>query len=668
MTDLLKAALLACLLSVPVFGWSQTYPLKGQLAATSFPVCGQDTFKQSALPNGFNSSISIPGCDPYIELNPFYYRFTCYTAGTLGFVIIPNLLSDNYDWIFFDITGVLPSTIFIDPTLIVTGNRSANPGKTGSSNDGTNNNNCAPGTVDNISTFTKMPKLLKGHEYLLLVTHPSGTQSGYSLVFTGGTAVINDPVLPDFLSVLVSCDKKTLTVGITKFILCSSVASDGSDFSITNYTGTITQAVGLNCSPQFDMDYLELSLSDPLPPGNYTLVLKNGTDNNTLMDYCGLQAQAGDKIDFTVSGIQPTLDSLIPLACAPTTLHLVFSSPVQCSSIAADGSDFIISGNSIVSIKKAEGNCSGNLTNQIDVTLASPITVEGNYQIAIAVGSDGNTITNECDNSIAVGSSLPFSIKTPVSAAFDFSIGYGCKQDTIQLNYLPSNGVNQSAWNIDSAFATALLSPAIIETVFGLKNVQHIVSNGSCSDTITKTVNLDNILSAAFKAPNEVCPKNEIAFSDVSIGNIVSYRWDFGDGTSSTDQEPPKHLFPDTREVKSYLVSLIIQDNMGCMDTASEKITKLQTCNISVPNAFTPNGDGKNDWLYPLNAFDVSNFDFQVFNRYGQLVFETRDPQKKWDGRINGLLQETGTYIWLLTFTDGSGKKLSQRGATVLIR
>jgi gliding motility-associated-like protein len=664
----LKAVLLAYLLSVPVFGWSQTYPLKGQLAATAFPVCGEDTIKQGALPNGFNSNIVIPGCDPYTELNPFYYRFTCYTSGTLGFVIIPNLPADNYDWILFDITGVLPSTIFIDPTLIVIGNRSANPGKTGSSVDGTNNNNCPAGTTDNISTFTRMPKLVKGRQYLLLVTHPSATQSGYSLAFSGGTAVINDPDLPGLLSVVVSCDKKTLTVGMTKFILCNSLASDGSDFSITNYSGTITQAVGLNCSPQFDMDYLELSLSDPLPPGNYSLVIKNGTDQNTLLEYCGMQAQAGDKIDFTISGIQPTLDSLIPLACAPTKMHLVFSSPIQCSSIAPDGSDFIISGNSVVGIIKAEGNCAGNLTNQIDITLASPITTEGNYQIAIAVGSDGNTITNECDNAITVGSALPFNIKTPVSAAFDYTIAYGCKQDTIQLNYLPANGVNQSAWNIDSSFISSLLSPAIMETVFGLKNVQHIVSNGFCSDTLTKTVNLDNILKAAFQAPNEVCPKNEIAFSNTSLGNIVSYRWDFGDGTVSTNQDPPKHLFPDTREVKSYLVSLIIQDNMGCLDTTSEQIAKLQTCNISVPNAFTPNGDGKNDWLFPLNAFDVSNYEFQVFNRYGQLVFETRDPQKKWDGRMNGQQQETGAYIWIFNYTDGSGKKLSQRGSTVLIR
>ncbi len=666
----MKAVLIVYLLTLPAWGWSQTDRLKGQLAATAFPICAQDTFKQGVLPNAYIADIIIPGCDPFNDFNPFYYRFYCFTSGSLGFIIIPNLPADNYDWVLFDVTGVNPSLIFSDTSLLVTGNRSSVPGNTGTRLNGTNNSNCLIGTTDNTSTFTKMPQLIKGHEYLLLVTHPSsGTQGGYSLAFGGGSAVLNDPALPDLLSVEVSCDRKTLTVGLTKFVLCNSLAPDGSDFSITNYTGTIANAVGLNCTPQFDYDYMELSLSDPLPPGQYSLVLKNGTDQNTLLDYCGRQMLVGDHIDFIVTGTQPTLDSLIPPACEPNTLHLFFSNPIKCSSIAADGSDFIVTGSSAVSITQASGGlCPGNLTNQIDITLASPIMTAGSYQISVDSGSDGNTLTNACDISMAAGLSLPFEIKTPVSAAFDYTIAYGCSQDTIQLNYLPSGGMNQSVWDVDTAFVSSSLSPSLIETVFGLKNVQHIVSNGFCSDTLSKTVNLDNILTAAFKAPNEVCPKNAIAFTNNSIGNIVSYHWDFGDGTSSTDQTPPKHLYPDSKEAASYSVQLIIEDQMGCQDTTSEQITKLQTCNVSVPNAFTPNGDGKNDFLYPLNAYNTTNLEFQVFNRYGQRVFETRDWTKKWDGRINGQPAETGGYVWMLTYTDGSGKKLSQQGTTILIR
>ncbi len=664
----MKAALFAFLLLASGKIWSQTFPAKGQYPATAFPVCGADTIKQGSVPLGFTTSIPVPGCDGYPDTNPFYYAFTCYAAGTLGFVITPNDPTDDYDWMLFDYTGQLPSVIYSDSTLIVNGNRSGAPGPTGANANGLSYAECSTPASESVVTFTAMPELIKGHTYLLLVSHTAAKQSGYSLVFTGGTAVINNPSIPHLLSVVVDCTKKMLTVGITKFVQCNSLAADGSDFLIQTSTGSIVQAIGLNCSPQFDFDYLQLYLSDPLPPGNYSLVIQNGTDGNTLMDDCGIQATAGEKIDFSVSSVQPTLDSIVPPLCAPNMLQLIFANPVECSSIAADGSDFAISGNSVVSIAGAAGNCNGSLTNEVDITLSSPIVVDGSYQIRLVTGSDGNTLTNECDIAAAAGSMLPFNIKGAVSADFNYNIGYGCTFDTIFLNYQPANGVNQWVWNIDTTLTTTFQNPAIAESVFGLKNVQHIVSNGICTDTVNKTVNLDNILKAGISSPDQVCPKSLIEFRDTSIGNIVSYFWDFGDGTNSSLQDPPDHLFPDTRAGKNYKVNLVVQNNMGCLDTVSREITKLQSCAIAVPNAFTPNGDGKNDYLYPLNAFSASNLEFRVYNRYGQLVFETRDWTKKWDGSINGRPQETGTYVWMLQYTDGSGMKISQRGSSVLIR
>jgi gliding motility-associated-like protein len=665
---ILKAALFTFLVLISGYGWSQTFPAKGQYPSTSFPICGYDTIRQLPVPLGFTTTIPVPGCGGYPDTNPYYYSFTCYISGTLGFIITPNLPGDDYDWMLFDFTGINPSLVFTDSTLNITGNRSGVPGPTGAKNGGVTSAECSTSAAEGISPFTSMPFLIKGHQYLLLVSHTAPSQSGYTLVFTGGTAVLNDPALPKFLSVVVSCDRKLLTVGLTKFVQCKSLAADGSDFFIQSYTGSIVEAVGLNCSPQFDYDYMQLFLSDPLPAGNYSLVMKNGTDGNTLLDDCSLQAQVGENINFSVSVVQPALDSLTPPACTTGILHLVFSTPIECSSIAADGSDFRISGSTVVGIAKATGNCSGDTTSHIDIILDSPIVSDGNYQISLVTGSDGNTLTNECGVSALPGASLPFSVKGAVSATFDYSIDYGCKYDTINLSYLPENGVNQWLWTVDTVTTSELLNPSIVETVFGVKNVQHIVSNGICSDTVSKSVDLGNILKAAFKFPGEVCPKDVVAFSNTSIGNIVSYYWDFGDGTNSSQQNPPDHLFPDTWAGKTYNVSLTVQGNTGCMDTLSGQITKLQSCSVAVPNAFTPNGDGKNDYLYPLNAFTVSNLEFQVFNRYGQLVFETRDWTKKWDGTINGQPQETGTYVWILQYTDGSGKKISSRGSTVLIR
>jgi gliding motility-associated-like protein len=153
------------------------------------------------------------------------------------------------------------------------------------------------------------------------------------------------------------------------------------------------------------------------------------------------------------------------------------------------------------------------------------------------------------------------------------------------------------------------------------------------------------------------------------LGNINSWAWNFGDGTSSNENQPPAHLYPDNSREMNYLVSLIVGNSLGCYDTSTLSIAKLQSCAIAVPGAFTPNGDGKNDYLYPLNAFQVSNLQFMIFNRLGQLIFQSRDASKKWDGTINGLPQPTGAYVWTLSYNDGaSGKKIFLRGTSVLIR
>jgi gliding motility-associated-like protein len=95
----------------------------------------------------------------------------------------------------------------------------------------------------------------------------------------------------------------------------------------------------------------------------------------------------------------------------------------------------------------------------------------------------------------------------------------------------------------------------------------------------------------------------------------------------------------------------------------------INNCFIAVPTAFTPNGDGMNDYLYPLNAYKARDLDFKVFNRYGQLVFETKDWTHKWDGTFHGVPQPMGSYVWELSYIDtDTGKKVFKKGATLLIR
>jgi len=81
------------------------------------------------------------------------------------------------------------------------------------------------------------------------------------------------------------------------------------------------------------------------------------------------------------------------------------------------------------------------------------------------------------------------------------------------------------------------------------------------------------------------------------------------------------------------------------------KITVPNNCYITVPSAFTPNSDGLNDYLYPTNAYKATNLLFRVYNRSGQLLFETRNWLKRWDGYYGGNPQDPGTYVWTLSYT-----------------
>ncbi|HEY4206779.1 MAG TPA: gliding motility-associated C-terminal domain-containing protein, partial [Puia sp.] len=101
----------------------------------------------------------------------------------------------------------------------------------------------------------------------------------------------------------------------------------------------------------------------------------------------------------------------------------------------------------------------------------------------------------------------------------------------------------------------------------------------------------------------------------------------------------------------------------------TRQIDVLKSCYIAVPSAFTPNGDGLNDYLYPLNAFKADNLEFRVYNRWGQLVFSSGNWLSKWDGTIGGHPAPSDTYVWMLRYVDrDTGKTMFQKGTSLLIR
>jgi gliding motility-associated-like protein len=112
-----------------------------------------------------------------------------------------------------------------------------------------------------------------------------------------------------------------------------------------------------------------------------------------------------------------------------------------------------------------------------------------------------------------------------------------------------------------------------------------------------------------------------------------------------------------------------VYNEAGCVDSAALRIKIFQTPpSVFVPNAFTPNSDGKNDRLRPIAAGIADIEAFQVFNRWGQMVFSTTVNEYGWDGTMAGKPQSNGTYVWLVKAIDHTGAPYVQRGTVLLIR
>ena len=649
----------------------------GQNPSTAFPVCGTTTFNQSTVPICSSVSLYVPGCTGssnanYENRNPYWYKFTCYTSGTLGFLITPLDLGDDYDWQLYDITGHNPDDVYTDKTLVVTGNWAGTYGLTGASSSGVNYIQCASSPPDNKNTFAKMPNLIAGHNYILLISHFTNSQSGYSLSFGGGSANITDPLLPHLANGNPSCDGTEIRVKLNKKMKCSSLAADGSDFTINIPATAITAARSNQCASGFDMDSVILTVSPPLTPGNYTLKIKNGADANTLVDNCDRLVPVGESVAVNVAPILPTpLDSITKPGCAPQKLELVFKKPIQCSSIAADGSDFSVTGPVPVTVSTATGNCAAGLTSKIIVQLSAPLQVGGIYTITLKPGTDGGTITDEC-NQVTPPTSLSFNISDTVNADFTYNINYGCQANSVAYSYPSANGVNTWAWNFERNGISKLQNPLISYTDFNPTKTKLIVSNGVCSDTSSTAIVFDNLLNAAFEITDLVCPKDLATIKNNTIGQVITnYNWVFGNGNSSAIKDPPQQTYnnPVVATVQRIPVQLIVTNNFGCSDTAVQFIKVVNNCFIAVPSAFTPNADGLNDYLYPLNAYKALNLQFSVYNRFGQRIFYTTDWTQKWDGRYKGQYADAGTYVWILTYTHSdTNKKVAQKGTSILIR
>jgi gliding motility-associated-like protein len=161
----------------------------------------------------------------------------------------------------------------------------------------------------------------------------------------------------------------------------------------------------------------------------------------------------------------------------------------------------------------------------------------------------------------------------------------------------------------------------------------------------------------------------EVAFDNTTTG-AVNYIWDFGDNSELSYYENPIHEFPGD-QTSGYLVTLYAYSPIGCVDSITIVIQVNEEVIFYIPNTFTPDGDEFNQHFQPIftAGFDPFDFNLQIYNRWGEVVFESNDPTVGWDGTYHGRVIQDGTYSWRVEFkTISSDERMVVHGHVNIIR
>ncbi len=311
--------------------------------------------------------------------------------------------------------------------------------------------------------------------------------------------------------------------------------------------------------------------------------------------------------------------------------------------------------------------------NGVTDTVLSPNVISydtwGNYTLKLEVFSDN--CSDEVQTQIIINPPVP-------TVKFSGS-GDGCRPLTVEFENESLNA-DSYVWNFGDGGSSVATNPTYTYYNPGTYTVQ-LTATGFGGDVSTffnidSVIVRENALAAFSHAPTEVSIPNEpVQFLNLSTF-ASTYSWDFGDGNISTEQSPT-HLYT---EAGVYDVVLVANNEYDCIDSFTVQNAVIAKINgdIIFPNAFTPNSAGpsggnvvpnslNNDIFYPLTE-GIAEYHLMIFNRWGEMVFESFDRNIGWDGYYRNKLAKQDVYVWKVEATFINGENYSKSGDVTLIR
>ncbi len=293
-----------------------------------------------------------------------------------------------------------------------------------------------------------------------------------------------------------------------------------------------------------------------------------------------------------------------------------------------------------------------------------PVGVTTTYTV---IGTDANG----CQNTDMVD----IEVITNPSVVFLADTLIGCDPFTVQFTNLTTPFPGSSCdWNFGNGNTGT--GCGVVTNTYNQEGTYDVTLTvtlpGGCQGTVTYTDYIEVISTpiASFGFSGNATIDDPMILFDNTSFNSTTSSWNFGDGSPVSNIEDPSHLFPDVPNV-NYIVTLTVENDLGCQDETSKLIIVNDVITFYVPNSFTPDGDELNDVFQPVfySGYDPYDFHMTIFNRWGEIVFESYDASKSWDGTYGSKTTESGVYVWQIEFKETmSDRKHKHHGHVTVLK
>lgn len=281
-----------------------------------------------------------------------------------------------------------------------------------------------------------------------------------------------------------------------------------------------------------------------------------------------------------------------------------------------------------------------------------------------------DTGTYEVELVVNKGSTCPDSITRLVKVYPDYAADYeydglqcpNAEIEFVDMSEATYKPVVKWEWDFGDGATSQAQNPKHIYTEGGDYDVTLVsTSIKGCRDTAVKSITVENF--KPFAGNDTIIVKGEYIDFNAQGGSV--FEWTPTANLNTGTSPNPRGFYPDTG---MYRYNVYIRSPLGCEGNDSINVWVVAQPSLFVPSAFTPNGDGKNDLFRPLSVGYRAYKYFRVFNRWGELVYETEAIRGGWDGYYRGKKAELGTYYWLLNAEDKDGNPVQRKGDVTLLR